>query len=64
MLKIIVKDKNDYIDVKVKGRNVTGAEYFAILDRVFDTLVGDCDLTTKEILEMLKDFKKCVRKGD
>ena len=64
MLKIIVKDKNDYIDVKVKGRNVTGIEYLTVLDKVFDTLVGDCELTTKEVLEMLKEFKKCVRKGD
>lgn len=64
MLKIVVKDKNDYIDVRVKGRKVTGIEYLAILDRVFDTLINDCDLSSKGIMTMLKDFKKCVRKDD
>lgn len=56
MLKLVVKEKKHYFDVRCDFTNIT--ELIAGLDTIIQAFKDNYDLSLKEILELLVEFKK------
>ena len=57
MIKIKIKDKNDYVGIKQKYKDYTVLEGIILLDMAIDILRDDFELSDDEIWELLKDYR-------
>lgn len=64
MLSLKVKEKKDYYIVGVKGKNCDVIQGIAVLDGLITYLKKEYNLSIKDILEMLKEFKEETRHDD
>lgn len=64
MLNIKVKEKKDFYDVKIKGRSTDILQAFAVLDGIIGYMKREFDLSVKDIMTMLYDFKKMTKEEE
>jgi hypothetical protein len=64
MLNIKVKEKKDFYDVNIKGRNTDILQAFAMLDGIIGYMKREFDLSVKDIMTMLYDFKKMTKEEE
>lgn len=64
MLNIKVKEKKDFYDVSIKGRNTDILQAFAMLDGIIGYMKREFDLSVKDIMTMLYDFKKMTKEEE
>ena len=64
MLNIKVKEKKDFYDVKIKGRSTDILQAFAMLDGIIGYMKREFDLSVKDIMTMLYDFKKMTKEEE
>lgn len=64
MLNIKVKEKKDFYDVKIKGRSTDILQAFAMLDGIIGYIKREFDLSVKDIMTMLYDFKKMTKEEE
>ena len=57
MIKIKVKDKNNYIENKVRCKNYNALEGIVLLDFAIDILRNDFELSDNNIWELLKEYR-------
>ncbi len=57
MIKIKVKDKEEYLKYSVKSKNYSALEGIVLLDTAIDILKNDFELSDDEIWELLKDYR-------
>lgn len=57
MIKIKLKEKNDYVNVKQKYKNYTSLEGIILLDISISILKNDFKLSDNEIWDLLKDYR-------
>lgn len=58
MIKLRVKDKKNYYDIKIKGKNYNLIQYISLLDSIIRNIKKDYNMNMKEILDVLVDYKK------
>lgn len=64
MIKIKIKDKNDYVGIKQKYKDYTTLEGIILLDMAIDILRDDFELSDNEIWELLKDYRANMKEVD
>ena len=67
MIKLKVKDKKNYYDIKIKGKNYNLIQYISLLDSIIRNIKKDYNMNMKEILDALVDYKKStfeIMKGE
>lgn len=64
MLNIKVKEKKDFYDVSIKGRNTDILQAFAMLDGIIGYMKREFDLSVKDIMTMLYEFKKMTKEEE
>jgi len=64
MIKIKIKDKNDYVGIKQNYKDYTTLEGIILLDMAIDILRNDFELSDNEIWELLKDYRANMKKVD
>lgn len=57
MIKLKVKDKKNYYDIKIKGKNYNLIQYISLLDSIIISIKKDYNMNMKEILDVLVDYK-------
>ena len=67
MIKLKLKDKKNYYDIKIKGKNYNLIQYVSLLDIIIRNIRKDYNMNMKEILDVLVDYKKStfeIMKGE
>lgn len=62
MIKIKLKDKNDFLIYKVSCSNYSALEGIALLDKAIDILSNDFKLSDNEIWDLLKEYRNNLKK--
>ena len=58
MIKISVKEKEKYYDVRLKGKDYDIMQYIALLDILINNIKKSYKITLKEIFKLLCNYKK------
>ena len=58
MIKISVKEKEKYYDVRLKGKDYDIMQYIALLDILINNIKKSYKITLKEIFKLLYNYKK------
>lgn len=64
MIKIKVKDKDEYLKYSVKSKDYSALEGIVLLDTAIDILENDFKLSDDEIWELLKDYRANLKEVD
>lgn len=58
MLKIMVKERNDYYDVKSKGKNISPEEILSVMSALYYMLHKDFNINRREANELINNINK------
>lgn len=64
MIKIKVKDKEEYLKYSIKRKNYSALEGIVLLDTAIDILENDFELSDDEIWELLKDYRANLKEKE
>lgn len=64
MIKIKVKDKENYVSITEKYKNYSSLEAIIMLDKAIDVLHDDFELSDDEIWELLKDYRANLKEKE
>lgn len=64
LIKIKIKDKENYLNYSVKSRNYSALEGIVLLDTAIDILRNDFKLSENEIWELLKDYRANLKEKE
>lgn len=64
MIKIKVKDKENYVSITEKYKNYSSLEAIIMLDTAIDVLHDDFELSDDEIWELLKDYRANLKEKE
>ena len=64
MIKIKIKDKENYVSITEKYKNYSSLEAIIMLDTAIDVLHDDFELSDDEIWELLKDYRANLKEKE
>lgn len=64
MIKIKVKDKENYVSITEKYKNYSSLEAIIMLDKAIDVLHDDFELSDDEIWELLKYYRANLKEKE